>query len=220
MADVVRARQPRRRRRPADVRRELIAHAQHLFDTKGFAATTMKDISVESGIAVSVLYRHFPTKAELLREAALAPFLGFIDSFGAMWHSQERSPLDEVELMRLFIADLYAKLVEHRGVLLTMVAARNEFDQEMESQISVAMRRMFMELRGIGESEAQTRGWFSPARIELTVRLTVAMVVGTAVFSNLLIPQELEGSDELIDHTANFVLWGLRLERPGVAGDR
>ena len=43
--------------------------AQHLFETRGFAATTVDDIVSRAGVAKGAFYHHFESKEILLREA-------------------------------------------------------------------------------------------------------------------------------------------------------
>jgi AcrR family transcriptional regulator len=66
------ARQPtpaptdRRRRRGEDTRDRIMAAAAELFAAHGFDATSTQAIAAASGITVAAIYRHFPSKADLL----------------------------------------------------------------------------------------------------------------------------------------------------------
>lgn len=193
----------------------LVDAAQRLFEQRGYATTTMKDVSSESGIALSVLYHHFPSKADLLREAVVMPFVASMDEFGEAWYTQLDAPRDEQVLLRSFLLDLHGNLVRHRSALVALLAAREELDEEIETQIARSMRRMFMELRSIGQAEAQMRRWFSPDEIELSVRLIVAMVAGSAVFDELFLPESALPSDvDVFEHMSALILWGLSRRRP------
>ncbi len=55
-----------RQSRP-DRRLSLLQAALDLFSTQGYAATTTKAIAERSGVTEAILFRHFPTKEELLR---------------------------------------------------------------------------------------------------------------------------------------------------------
>ena len=48
----------------------MIAAATALFTSRGWAATGMRDIAVEAGVATETIYKHFSSKAELFRQAA------------------------------------------------------------------------------------------------------------------------------------------------------
>ncbi|MDR1265970.1 MAG: TetR/AcrR family transcriptional regulator [Propionibacteriaceae bacterium] len=47
-------------------RREIAGAALGLFDTQGYKATTMEDVARAAGVSPRTVYRHFPTKAELV----------------------------------------------------------------------------------------------------------------------------------------------------------
>ena len=60
---------PRKRGRPPGrtaqgiaARDHLYATAIHLIATRGYEATTLRDIAVEAGVSVGLLYRYFPSK--------------------------------------------------------------------------------------------------------------------------------------------------------------
>lgn len=58
---------PRRRAQADATRRDILAAAQRLFETKGYAATTMAEIAEEAGVALKTVYLAFQTKSGLLR---------------------------------------------------------------------------------------------------------------------------------------------------------
>jgi AcrR family transcriptional regulator len=67
-----------RRRRPAEERRaQILQAAARCFSTRGFVATTTRDIAARVGITEAALYRHFPSKeamyTALLDERLAAP---------------------------------------------------------------------------------------------------------------------------------------------------
>jgi AcrR family transcriptional regulator len=53
------------RRSPAELRTLLLDAARAEFGANGYANTTNRDVARRAGVALSVLYRHFETKAEL-----------------------------------------------------------------------------------------------------------------------------------------------------------
>jgi AcrR family transcriptional regulator len=66
---------PQRRRsegahrlRKGERRRQLLAHAKHLFVSLGYHATTTEKIASAAGVSEPVLYRHFDTKKALFLE--------------------------------------------------------------------------------------------------------------------------------------------------------
>jgi AcrR family transcriptional regulator len=69
-ADVIprrRYRSPRRQQQAQETREALLAAATLLFTTRGWAATGMRDIAQEAGVATETLYAHFSSKTGLLQ---------------------------------------------------------------------------------------------------------------------------------------------------------
>ena len=58
---------PRRRQQAAATRREILEAAQRLFESQGYAATTMNAIASEAGVAPKTVYVAFETKSGVLR---------------------------------------------------------------------------------------------------------------------------------------------------------
>jgi AcrR family transcriptional regulator len=58
---------PRRREQAAATRREILEAAQRLFESEGYAATTMAAIAAEAGVALKTVYVGFETKSGVLR---------------------------------------------------------------------------------------------------------------------------------------------------------
>lgn len=67
----------RNERRKAETRAKIIRAAQELFGEKGYAATSMEDISTEADVAIRTIYLHFESKAAVL----LAFFDDWMDEF-------------------------------------------------------------------------------------------------------------------------------------------
>lgn len=62
-----RYRSPLRDQRAAETRGALTAAANRLFVSKGWAATGMRDVAAEAGVATETVYAHFSSKRGLLR---------------------------------------------------------------------------------------------------------------------------------------------------------
>src|SRR3712207_5019967 len=57
----------RRRAQAAATRSDILRAAQRLFETRGYAGTTMEAIAAEAGVALKTVYAAFETKSGLLR---------------------------------------------------------------------------------------------------------------------------------------------------------
>jgi AcrR family transcriptional regulator len=198
------------------VRRSLIEEASRQFTERGYAATTMKDLSVATGTAISVLYHHFPSKAELLREAVLLPFMDVVDDIGASWTALQDQPWEDAKLIRVFLADLYHRLFESRGALLALVSAQSELDDAMRAEIHRALRRMFLEIRLITE-DSKRRGWHPAENIDNQIRMMVTFIAGVAFFGDVFMPSDSDSdavTEDRFDEMTEFVRFGISGRRP------
>lgn len=57
------------RRNAAETKRRIVAAAQRLFATQGYAQTRLRDVARAAGVAVSLLPQHFGSKAVLFETA-------------------------------------------------------------------------------------------------------------------------------------------------------
>ena len=55
-----------RQRRRAETRRAIQSHALRLFAERGYDSTTVADVAHAAGVSPMTLYRHFPTKEDLV----------------------------------------------------------------------------------------------------------------------------------------------------------
>ncbi|MBB5920741.1 AcrR family transcriptional regulator [Actinoalloteichus hoggarensis] len=90
-----------------------MATALRLFVTKGFSATSLKDIADELGITKAALYYHFPAKADLAR-SIFQPFIDDVDDLLDRLDGRGESPR---EILSAYI-DV---LLPHRAALAAML---------------------------------------------------------------------------------------------------
>jgi AcrR family transcriptional regulator len=87
MAEPVKAKRrydsSRRRAQAAATRRDILDAAQRLFETRGYAGTTMDAVAAEAGVALKTVYVVFETKSGLLR---------------ALWHLRLRGDEEDVPI--------------------------------------------------------------------------------------------------------------------------
>ncbi len=59
------------------------------------------------------------------------PFTSFVDEFGRTWQAVVPEETDEDELASQFVGQLYDVFVEHRGLVLTLLASEALSEEEM-----------------------------------------------------------------------------------------
>ncbi|AKK28439.1 TetR/AcrR family transcriptional regulator [Mycobacterium sp. EPa45] len=201
-------------RRPAgEARRLLLAAARELFARKDYRATTTREIAEAAGVTEYLMFRHFGSKAGLFREALVVPFTTSLDDFRQTWQSVDPDHTDETELSRQFIGPLYDVLVEHQGLVLTLVASEGLSDEEIETAGIADIRRALSVLGQISAEGMSLRGLRSN-QPDLPAHSTVAMIVGMVALRSTFFGSNPPSREAIIDELVQATLHGF-LHRPG-----
>ncbi|ODQ85165.1 TetR/AcrR family transcriptional regulator [Mycolicibacterium holsaticum] len=200
-------------RRPrGEARRLLLDAARELFARRDYRATTTREIAEAAGVTEYLLFRHFGSKAGLFREALVLPFTDFVDDFGKTWQAVIPDKVTEEELSRQFVGRLYDVLVEHRGLLLTLVASDGLSDDEIESAGIAGIRRALTLLGQISAEGMQLRGMRS-GQPDLPAHSTVAMIAGMVALRSTFFGNRPPPREAIVDELVQAVLHGF-LHRP------
>lgn len=190
----------------------LLDAARDLFARKDYRATTTREIAQAAGVSEYLLFRHFGSKAGLFREALVTPFTTFLDEFRQTWQSVVPEETDEEQLTRQFAGQLYDVLVEHRGLLLTLVAADGLSDDEIEAAGIADIRRALGVLGQISAEGMRLRG-MRPSQPDLPAHSTVAMIVGMVALRSTFFGNRPPSREAIVDELVQAILHGF-LHRP------
>ena len=145
----------RRAEKKAETRDALIAAAYHLFDERGYGATTMEEVAERAGVSRRTAFRYFPTKEALVFPHRAERFALFSELVAPQ---EGERPFDAVRRACLAFARQY---VEQRDQLLTQYrilgaepALRGrelELDREYEDVLARAL--------GQGRTTRRARVW-------------------------------------------------------------
>jgi AcrR family transcriptional regulator len=167
-------------RRPRGAPRTLLLDAaRDLFARQDYRSTTTREIAEVAGVTEHLLFRHFGSKAALFREALVHPFISFVDEFGKTWRAVVPEETDEDELARHFVGQLYDVFVEHRGLVVTLLASDALSEEEMADAGITEIRRALAVLGQISAEGMDIRGLRS-SHPDLAAHSTVAMIAGMA----------------------------------------
>jgi AcrR family transcriptional regulator len=193
------------------VRQLVIAAAAELFSTQDYAGTSTREIAARAGVAESVLFRHFGSKANLLAEAVAEPFEQFLISFTATWEAHGRDATrDQEEIVHAFVADLYDNLVARRAVLRTLIGASGSADvNHVAEDVHRRLEGVFTTLQSIASDSARQRG-ADVRRAEIDVRAIVAMICSLAVLDDWFLPARRPARKRLLDDVTGLILNGLQ----------
>jgi AcrR family transcriptional regulator len=175
------ARTPARatRRPRGEPRRLLLEAASDLFARQDYRSTTTREIAEAAGVTEALLFRQFGSKATLFRETMVVPFTSFVDDFGRTWQAVVPEETDEDELASQFVGQLYDVFVEHRGLVLTLLASEALSEEEKADSGIADIRRALAVLGQISAEGMAIRGMRS-RHPDLAAYSTVAMIAGMA----------------------------------------
>ena len=146
-------------RRPrGEPRRLLLDAARDLFARQDYRSTTTREIAQAAGVTEALLFRQFGSKATLFRETMVVPFTNFIDDFGRTWQAVVPEETDEDELASQFVGQLYDVFVEHRGLVLTLLASEALSEEETADSGIADIRRGLAILGQISAEGMAIRG--------------------------------------------------------------
>jgi AcrR family transcriptional regulator len=212
------------RRSTEEVRQLILDAATELFAERGYAQTSIRDIATRTDISVSVLYRQFSSKDELYSATLLAPFLESFEEFAAAWSSQIDSPWGDEELIGEFVRDLYSSLTTNRKLLVTLLAASDDADNDLLAQARDSLTASLADLRLMAEHEADRRQWFTRDQIAVSNSLMVALVAGLVLLQPLLAQTPAGNQETMILAATRLARYGMSLtpraddpESPGPA---
>jgi AcrR family transcriptional regulator len=200
-------------RRPrGEARRLLLDAARELFARQDYRGTTTREIAEAAGVTEYLLFRHFGSKAGLFREALVLPFTNFVDDFGATWQAVVPEETEEDELAKQFVGRLYDVLVQHQGLLLTLIASDGLSDEEIDSAGIADIRRALTVLGQISAEGMSIRGMRS-TQPDLPAHSTVAMIVGMVALRSTFYGSEPPPREAIVDELVQATLHGF-LHRP------
>ncbi len=171
------------------------------------AAPRRREIAEAAGVSEYLLFRHFGSKAGLFREALVLPFTNFVDDFGKTWQAVVPEETDEEELSRQFVGQLYDVLVDHRGLLLTLVASDGLSEEEIEGAGIADIRRALTVLSQISAEGMQIRGMHSEPP-DLPAHSTVAMIVGMVAMRSTFFGARPPSREAIVDELVQAILHG------------
>jgi AcrR family transcriptional regulator len=195
-------------RRPrGEPRRLLLAAARDLFARQDYRSTTTREIAEAAGVTEHLLFRNFGSKAGLFREALVLPFTNFVDEFGRTWESVVPDETDEEELTRRFVGHLYDVLVDHQGLLATLMAS-DALSEEEQADAGIAdIRRALTVLSQIGAEDMRIRGMRS-SEPDLPAYSTVAMIAGMAALRSTYFGAEQPSREAIVEELVQALLHG------------
>ncbi|WP_166462784.1 TetR/AcrR family transcriptional regulator [Amycolatopsis acidicola] len=169
-------------------RARIVAAARELFSERGYRGATTLDVAASANVAERTIFRHFPTKAALFREAAIEPVERIIQGFIDDWGGRQHGVLDLRTEVHQFYERMFQFGEQDRRLLISMLAALFFEDPERElfPELAHTLGPLLDALEKVFEVEARDRGFtLDPA---VAPRLIVGMALGVTVHGDWLFP--------------------------------
>ena len=135
-------------------RRLIRDAAARLFVEQGAAATTMRQIAAEAGVAERTVYTAFPTKGALFKEVLDVATVGDEKPLSVAQRPEFEAFLAERDPERAaaMFAEHGTELLERSGDLLTAALESSGADQEMRQLTEAAKAAMTVNMRSVAEA--------------------------------------------------------------------
>lgn len=187
----------------------ILATAEEAFSREGYGSVSLKQVARDAGVAESVLYRHFPSKAALFQEAVLQPLVTVLQSFSEASARYLDYALDDRSMMRLVVGSLLDQLGEHRAALRSITAAEEDLGPDERESLHQALAGVLVRMGEIAREEAIRRGSAPPGLgIEMTARVLVGAIISLVIYEDWLLrglPQAPSRAD-ILDHLVEMML--------------
>jgi len=169
----------RQERRKAATRAKILDAAERLFGERGYAETSIEDISDAADVAVRTIYTHFPSKAAIM----LAAFDSWVDTFvGAVLQRPVDEPVADTvrEALRSVEAAGFADHPEdHETPVHPMVSHLHEGSPDVAGHV---LQRWMREMGRIA-GDAIERGDYEPGSLEPQARAVAVFAAWIAALS-------------------------------------
>lgn len=188
----------RKKKTTEERRQDILEAALMVFTRKGYNGSTTAEIARVAGVAEGTIFRHFPTKRDLLVAVLKPKFLnGIIDL------DKEHKEATPVEFFRCFLKNRLELIRENEGLFRFMFA-----EAQYHSEVREALFKGILE-QGIGIVKpwfemGVKRGEFKPLPFISTMRGFMGMVMFYGIFNHVfagLSPEETleEAADQLLE---------------------
>jgi AcrR family transcriptional regulator len=207
----------RERRTSEEVEQLVLSAATQLFSSNGYAGTSTREIAELAGVAESVLYRNYRTKARVFEAAITLPFSSFLESWASKWEARMSGNWTPEALARDFVQSLYNFLITHRELGLALVNAFSFEGDVREEVIGAAFSRTMGRVAKLAR-EAAAASHLASADMDLNIRLVSGMIFAQALFHDLFFPagKSKVSRRRIIDGITVIVLYGTVTDHPPI----
>jgi AcrR family transcriptional regulator len=198
---------PANRRPPGEGRDLLLKAAAELFAERGYQGASTREISERAGIAETLLFRNFGSKAALFNEVITSALSGLQEQW--LDGSEDGGPdAGDIEAFRAFVDGYYTLLCNMRGIVLSTVGAAM-FEPETLSGMDDLLKAG---LEQVTDTIAAQLGRIGLTPSVVADETVLAMICAMALFQDWLVPASKNppSHDEIVGELTELILHGIR----------
>lgn len=189
-----------------DTRSRILLGARDLFFRYGFSKVTMDEAAESMGMSKKTLYKHFPSKEDLLQAVAGDHITECDSELKAICRRKDASPLKKLQSLMNYIAELYGRMSE------ALVHDLRRSAPGIWKQVDACRRdHIFSEFGGMIK-DGRNKGMF---RKDVDERLF--LLIYSEVVRSILNPEMLAGlpykPSQVFDAIAKVLFEGLLTEK-------
>jgi AcrR family transcriptional regulator len=193
--------EPRRKRRSADeLRARVLEAAEREFSAQGFAGATT------AAITEAQIFRLYPSKAALFREAIFHPLNRHFADFHARMAENAGPPVGRRELARRYIDELQDFIHDHARMLMTLIVANAYGADSAEGPADIPGLAAYFDS---GAAMHRTHNGDAGIEPQLMVRVSFAAVLANVLFRDWLFPKGLASDAAIREAIARFTIEGV-----------
>ena len=161
----------RRERRSADIRERLFRSALRLFAQKGFAETTVEDITEAADVGKGTFFNYFPSKDHVLLAFSDMQLAKLEESVHDLEQSQQSLP----DFMRSFVLRMSEEPLRNPGMIRAILLGYLSSSEVREAMIGKQIRahRLHTRIVEIGQARGEIRTDLPATEIAHAFRQTI-----------------------------------------------
>lgn len=193
----------RGRRSTEEIRALLLASATQLFGAQGYHGVSTREIAAHASVAERLIFRHFGSKAGLLRHVLTEPFTDFLTDFLRHWEEQDGSDVRTRTLE--YIDRLLGLFEQHRDGILVLLAESAGERAEGSAGAANPLGTLFDALASVASDDLGAPSGGISA--DLTVRFTFGLVASQVLLDDWIYdPAHRPDRSELVSALASWVM--------------
>lgn len=186
--------------------RRLVTAAGEEFRRSGYRGATTAAIARSADVTEAQLFRYFPSKAELFREAVFRPLSEDLAAFNEQYMVPVEDE-DHSDAARRYIAELQAFIADRAELFMVLILAEAYAPDNTPGVGAVDGLRTYFENNAATMRERLGAG--TNLDPQLMVRVSFAAVLANVLFRDWLYPEQLAGAEAVRETVIEFVLAGL-----------